>query len=285
MNEKLELLIRQNYADLRKSEKKTADYLMNYTGSYRELTLEKIAEAAKVSQPSVLRFIKALGYKGFKEFRYELAEKQEREPGEQILYGFSFNKGDRIEDVPSKIIGTSIDQLKETLKNISPGVLEQVVDSLVHAERIAVYYVENSSCTAGDLVTKLLYLGLNCMAYSDQYMQKVSAGNLTDRDVAVGISYTGYSKNTVDAMHMASKRGARTIAITNFENSLISKYADLLLCTSNRQYLYGDAIFSRLSQMAVVDMIYTGILVSNFKRYTGILDRNSQMIRNQSYLT
>ena len=48
--------------------------------------------------------------------------------------------------------------------------------------------------------------------------------------------------------------------MTNFENSLISKYADILLCASNRQFFYGDTIFSRISQLALVDMIYAGVL-------------------------
>ena len=61
--------------------------------------------------------------------------------------------------------------------------------------------------------------------------------NLDSRDVAIGISYSGSSKNTVDVMKLAKKKGAATIAITNFEHSLIAGYADILLCTSSQQLL------------------------------------------------
>ena len=159
------------------------------------------------------------------------------------------------------------------MKSISPKTLEQVVKAIIQADKIALYYVENSSCTANDLVTKLMYLGINCCAYSDYYMQQVSARNLTEKDLAIGISYSGRSRSTVDAMKLASQTGAATIAITNFENSLIEEYADMVLCTSNEQFLYGDAIFSRVSQLAVVDMIYSGILLSDYKKYTKILAR------------
>ena len=114
-------------------------------------------------------------------------------------------------------------------------------------------------------------------------MQNVSAGNLTEKDVAVGISYSGNSRSTVDAMRTAHENGVKTIAITNFENSLIEKYSDLVLRTSNQQHFYGDAIFSRVSQLAVVDMIYTGIMLSDYEKYTGILDRSSRLIQAQAY--
>ncbi len=285
MNQSLKLSIQKIYPDLRRSEKKVADYLLSHTGSYRNLTLDRIAREAEVSQPTVLRFIRAMGYSGFKEFRYVLAEEKEEKTGtwDHILYGFPFTEYDHVEDVPAKLISTTIEHLKDTLRNISPDTLKEVVQALVRAEKIAVYYVENSACTASDLVTKLLYLGMNCCAYNDYYMQNVSAGNLTEKDVAVGISYSGNSRSTVDAMRTAHENGVKTIAITNFENSLIEKYSDLVLRTSNQQHFYGDAIFSRVSQLAVVDMIYTGIMLSDYEKYTGILDRSSRLIQAQAY--
>ncbi|MBS6195907.1 MAG: MurR/RpiR family transcriptional regulator [Clostridiales bacterium] len=283
MNEQLELAIREIYAALRKSEKKAADYLLSYQGSFRELTLEKIAEEAEVSQPTVLRFIRAMGYKGYKEFRYVLADEQENQQKDKILNGFGITKEDKVGEMPAKIIGTSISQMKDTLKQISPEKLERVVKMIKEADRIAVYYVENSSCTANDLVTKLMYLGINCYVYPDYYMQSVSASNLGKNDLAIGISYSGSSKSTVEVMHTAQKSGAKTIAITNFENALINKYSDLVLSTSNKQFIYGDAIFSRVSQLAVVDMIYTGILLSDYEKYTRILDKNSRIIQKLGY--
>lgn len=283
MNEKLEFTIRENYSSLRKSEKKAADYLLSYQGDGRELTLELFADGAGVSQPTVLRFIRALGYQGFKDFRYELVREEDKTEKGYFLYGSSISKDDKIAELPAKLIGTAVGQLKDTLKNLSADNLEKAVKAITGARNIAVFYVENSSCTASDLVTKLTYLGFSCCSYSDYYLQNVSAGNLTKEDVAIGISYSGCSISTVDAMRIAKKAGARTIAITNFENTLLEKYADIVLITSGQHFIYGDAIFSRVSQLAVVDMIYTGILLSDYEKYTAILDRSSNTIRKQAY--
>ena len=85
-----------------------------------------------------------------------------------------------------------------------------------NARLIDIYGVENSEATALDLLTKLLYLGLPCRHFSDCYHQQIAAGSLTPEDVAVGISYSGESKDTVDALRAAKKAGACTVAITNF---------------------------------------------------------------------
>lgn len=283
MNEKLEFIIRENYFSLRKSEKKAADFLLNYNGEGRELTLEQFAEGAGVSQPTVLRFIRALGYQGFKDFRYELVKEDSDNENKYFLYGSSVSKNDQIAQLPAKLIGTAIGQLKDTLKNLSATQLEEAILQITRAKNIAVFYVENSSCTAHDLITKLTYLGINCCAYADYYLQNVSAGNLKEGDVAIGISYSGCSISTVDAMRIAKKAGAKTIVITNFENTLLEKYADVILMTGGQQFIYGDAIFSRISQLAVVDMLYTGILLSDYEKYTAILDRSSKAIQKQAY--
>lgn len=173
--------------------------------------------------------------------------------------------------------------LGDTLKQISSEKIQKAAEMICSARQIAVYYVENSASVAQDLVTKLLYLGFNCMMYSDIYLQEISASNLQEGDLAIGISHSGSSKSTVDAIRQARKSGASVLCLTNQENALIGKWADLLLCTENRQMLYGNAIFSRISEIAVVDMIYVGVILSDYKKYTERLDRSSRIVRKHGY--
>lgn len=236
--------IQNIYAALRPSERKVADYILSYKGKAGDLLIEELAKEAKVSQPTVVRFVKAAGYSSFRDFKYEMIQDETRKMAEgreeEIgLYGFRLSSSDKLEEIPGKIITTSIQMLEETLKSIRKKEFERAVDAILEAENIVLYGVENSICTVNDLLTKLTYLGLNCRTYTDYYLQNVSARNLTRKDLAIGISYSGYSKNTVEMMQVAKKAGARTLVLTNFENALIAKYADILLCASHRQFFYG----------------------------------------------
>lgn len=285
MKSELILLMETRYGDMRASEQKAADYVIQHFDQMPQMTLGSLAKKCNVSQPTVLRMIRAVGFTGFKEFRYavitELA-RTEKEIQIAPLYGYSFKKEDHLEDIPGKIVTTTAKMMEENLKNFSMKTYRSVIEALQRARLIDIYSVENSNVTARDLLTKLLYLGLDCRYMDDVYHQRICAGNLTDQDVAIGISYSGYSVDTVENIRMAKKSGATTIVITNFKDSLISRYADLLICTSQEQIFYGDAIFSRTTQLVLVDMIYMGLLVSNDSRYEKSLDRSSKMVKDKA---
>ena len=285
MKSELILLMETRYGDMRASEQKAADYEIQHFDQMPQMTLGSLAKKCNVSQPTVLRMIRAVGFTGFKEFRYavitELA-RAEKEMQIAPLYGYSFKKEDHLEDIPGKIVTTTAKMMEENLKNFSMKTYRSVIEALQKARLIDIYSVENSNVTARDLLTKLLYLGLDCRYMDDVYHQRICAGNLTDQDVAIGISYSGCSVDTVENIRMAKKSGATTIVITNFKDSLISRYADLLICTSQEQIFYGDAIFSRTTQLVLVDMIYMGLLVSNDSRYEKSLDRSSKMVKDKA---
>lgn len=290
MKNNITTLIESGYADLRKSEKHAADYILNHMEQVTEMPLDRVAKAAKVSQPTVLRMLRALGYDGYKDFRYQLVaelaksgNRAENAGQTQLMYGYTLDKKDGLDELPVNITMTTERMLEETLKNFPGKTYKRVIEALKNARLIDIYGVENSEVMAVDLLTKLLYLGLPCRHFTDCYLQQIAAGRLTDQDVAVGISYSGESKDTVDTVRAAKRSGACTIAITNFKESTISKYADILICTSQDQHFYGNAIFSRSTQILIVDMIYMGLISSDYEHYVEQLNKCEKVVCDKAY--
>lgn len=280
--------IEKGYADLRGSEKLAADYVLEHMEQIPDLSIDRLAHNAGVSQPTVLRMLRSAGFSGYRDFCYrlvaELAKKAGTGEGEKgPMYGYTLDKSTPLEEIPFNMAATTQKMLEETIKNFSGKIYQKTVEALANARLIDIYGVENSEATALDLLTKLLYLGLPCRYFSDCYHQQIAAGALTPEDVAVGISYSGESKDTVDSLRKAKKAGARTIAVTNFKDAAISRYADILICTSQEQLMYGDAIFSRSCQILVVDMIYMGIISLDYDRYTDRLKRCEKVVREKAY--
>ena len=280
--------IEKGYADLRRSEKLAADYVLEHMEQISDLSIDRLAHNAGVSQPTVLRMLRSAGFSGYRDFCYrlvaELAKKAEAgEGGKGPMYGYTLDKSTPLKEIPFNMAATTQKMLEETVKNFSGKIYQKTVEALANARLIDIYGVENSEATALDLLTKLLYLGLPCRYFSDCYHQQIAAGALTPGDVAVGISYSGESKDTVDSLRTAKKAGARTIAVTNFKDAAISRYADILICTSQEQLMYGDAIFSRSCQILVVDMIYMGIISLDYDRFTDRLKRCEKVVREKAY--
>ena len=211
--------IRKTYASLRPSEQRVADYVLNYPETCTQQTISELADQVQVSQPTVVRFVQALGFGGFRNFKYCLLRDRsrgtEREAYFDHLGGFDLKPWDRLEDLPLKEVRVSGGLLEAALKSLSPQELDRAVRMLATARTIDIYGVENSCTPAGDLLTKLTYLGLCCRMNTDAYLQQIGAAHLGVADVAVAFSHSGCSMDTVKALKLAQKAGAGTIAITS----------------------------------------------------------------------
>lgn len=125
--------------------------------------------------------------------------------------------------------------VEETAAQLDIKMLEQVVDAVVAAERVDVYGVGASAFVAADFQQKLHRIGRVCSAWADAHIMLTSAAVLGNGDVAIGISHTGATVETIDALEVAKTRGAKTVALTNFPKSPIAEVADLILTTAARE--------------------------------------------------
>lgn len=279
--------IKKKYFDLRPSEVKVADFVLRNTKDASKMSIGRLSEITGVSQPSIVRFVKSIGYTGYREFKDDIIVdivSNKDNNNISLLHGFNLKKEDKIEDIPTKTIKTTIKILENTLKSISTESFEKAIEMITSARRIDIYGVENSNSVISDLENKLLYLGLDVRHKEDIYLQNLNANSLTKEDLAIGISYSGSSKDTVDILKRAKASGAKTLVITNFDQSIIGNYADMVLHSSNSKgHIYGNAIFSRTSQTAIVDMIYMGIILSDYEKFSKILDRNGEISSHKSY--
>ena len=152
--------IRKNYRNLRPSEQKVADVILEGTEEIAEYTIEQFAHKAKVSQPTVLRFANAMGMKGYKELKTRMIQiyaGTQKSGSEKMVLDFPIQETDKLVELPAKVIMTNIRHMEECLKSISTYEYIQAVHALHEAQRISVFAVENSACTAEDFATKMTY--------------------------------------------------------------------------------------------------------------------------------
>ena len=282
-----EAKIREVYSELRKSEKKVADYILLNKEKIGEIGLEEIARNSDVSTPTVIRFMKALGYEGLKEFRIERLKSSKRlnyNENTGLLLDLHVSRDDRIEDIPAKIIGLTVKALEDTLKFLNYEEYEKAIKLITNANIIDIYGVGNSGSIGNDFMSKLLRIGLNCRAYSDNHLQQLCASHLGKNDLAIAISHSGETRDTIDALSLAKESGAKTMVLTNFKASIITRYADIILFTGDTEKtFYSETMSSRMAQLALVDMLYMGVLLSDYDKYTKRLDKINNLALGRVY--
>ena len=281
--------INRIYPSLHPAEKQVAAFVRDRIDLIGSLTVGQLAERCEVSQPTVIRLTRKLGFNGYREFRYAIAHPQPEsealdEAAFNPLEGFNLHPWDNPDDVPHKTVAAATTILNEMLSTLDNKSFRRAVTQLSRARVIDIYAVEDSLAPATDLNTKLSYLGLQSRLHFDPYLQQISAAHLTAADLAVAISYSGSSSDTVKALRLAKNQGASTLGITNNAGTPVANWSDVtLLAGRDSHTIYGNAIFSRISHAALVDMLYMGVILTDYTRYAAVLDASGRAIADRAF--
>ncbi|PWG62372.1 MurR/RpiR family transcriptional regulator [Bifidobacterium callitrichidarum] len=273
------------YPSLRPAERSVAQYIRDHIEEAADLTVGQMAEITHVSQPTVIRFARKLGFGGYRELRYVLRHPDaEHKVAFNPLAGFDLNPWDSADDIPAKAVDSAKSLIDELYSALDGKAYRKAISLIAEARFIDIFGVENSLTPAMDLFTKLEYLGLACRLNTDAYLQQIGAGHLTHGDVAIAFSHSGSSADTVKALRLAKSRGVKTIAITNAVGAPLAGWADVVLLTGRDSHtIYGNAIFSRVADTALVDMLYMGVILSDYGRFSTALDESGRMIRDRVF--
>ena len=181
-----------------------------------------------------------------------------RESGSaQSLAYVEIEPEDTLASVAQKVFGTSIQALHDLQNTLDLDVLGHVATALSQARRVDIYATGGAGIVARELHFKCMQLGLNANAFLDAQMQIMSASTLVPADVGIGISHTGKQDHVAEALRLAGRGGAKTIALTSYRDTPVANAAEIVLCTSSLASVFTyDSPSVRTAQLAVVDTIY-----------------------------
>ena len=258
------------------AEQRVAQVIIDEAATAAGLTISDLADRARSSETTVIRFSRAMGFTGYSQLRLTLAAEAGRAyeaTAAGPAVGSDISETDDLAQVVQKIAFADARAVEETAGQIDLAVLRQVVDLVAGARRVNIYGVGASAFVAADFQQKLHRIGLVAYAWSDLHMALTSAALLDERDVAFGISHTGTTLDTIEAFLEAGRRGARTVALTNFPRSPITEVADLVLTTAARETTFrSGAMASRLAQLTVIDCVFVGVAQRTYRETRRALD-------------
>jgi DNA-binding MurR/RpiR family transcriptional regulator len=253
--------IRSLLPGLARAEQRVARVVLDEPAAVAHRSITEVADAAGTSETTVTRFCKAIGVSGYPELRIALAADTARSAARSDRdLGGDIAPSDDLRQVVAKVAFADARAVEETAEQLDAEVLGRVVDAMAHAGRVDVYGVGASAFVASDLQQKLHRIGRVCFAWSDTHIALTSAAVLQPGDVAIGISHTGATVDTVEPLRMAAERGATTVALTNFPRSPITEVAEHVLTTAARETTFrSGAMASRIAQLTVIDCLFIGV--------------------------
>lgn len=274
--------IKNKYEELTGKEREVADYVLKYAEEVVYMSIAELSEKSGAVKSAIVRFCQALGYSGYTEFKLLLSK--ELAINEQMNYSPYIDRDDDTDKIMDKIFAANIKTLKDTAGGIDRKILGEAVDVLDRAEHIYIYGIGTSAGIVCDFQYRLMQLGYTAFSYGDVANMKVSALNITEKDAVIGISNSGRTVATVDALKTARKRGAAVICITSYSGSEIVKQSDypLVIVSDEIQYPI-EAISARLAHISVLDTIVISLSARRYDETVKRMAKTHDLINSVRY--
>ncbi|MEU2930354.1 MurR/RpiR family transcriptional regulator [Streptomyces sp. NPDC007251] len=269
--------IRTALSSLAPSERRVAQAVLADPAQAAKLSISALARRADTSVATVMRFCRAIEITNYPQLRLALAAAAAREhalSGDRPAPGTDISASDTLDEIVRKIVYNEVRALEDTGAGVDVEVLGRAVQALAGAPRIDVFGVGASAFVGQDLHQKLHRIGRVAFIWTDRHAALTAAALLGPGDVALAISHSGETEDTVEPLQAAAERGATTIALTNVPRSTLAESADLVLTTCARETPFrSGATVSRIAQLALIDCLFVGVAQQSYEATTAALEK------------
>ncbi|WP_419893211.1 MurR/RpiR family transcriptional regulator [Oceanobacillus kimchii] len=233
--------------EMSKSQVKIATYILENQSTVPFLTVSKLAKKAGVSDATVVRFATLLGYSGYPEMHKLLQNsvKEQLTTSERLKISQEVYNQEPMGVY--EVFQDDMANIHTTMETLDEQAFHQAVESLVSARKI--YIIANRSAAA---LGVFLQYYLEMILENVELLQSLEISSeklhqLNKKDVVIGISFSRYTKSTVQMFSFAKKKDAKTIAITDNLLSPLVPYADIPLTASSQMPSLIDSFVAPLS--------------------------------------
>ena len=240
------------------AERRVTDVVLGNPRSLLNDAIAVIAQQAEVSQPTVIRFCRSLGFEGLADFKLKLASGL---TGTVPVQRSQVRRGEPTADLSAKVLDNTISAIVHFRESLNAAAIDRAIALLRGARRVEIFACGNSAVVALDAQHKLLRFRIPVVAQTDSSLQSLAAEMLAAGDVAIFISSSGQTAELVRAAGVALERGASVVAVTAGQ----SRLARLATVCIGLDHAEDSSTFlsmvARILQLLVVDIVSTGLAV------------------------
>lgn len=241
--------LRGIYPSLKAALQKVASLILSQPEMAIYASVNEVAAAAGVSEATVMRFCRILGFKGFQDFKISLARELVVPPprlpedgGPTALVRWIFK--------------ANLAALEETLEVVEMRQLLQAGELLGNCRRLIIGGFRGAALAAQYAAIRFAPLGLDLRCFTETYQMAISAALLGREDALLAISHSGSTHGILASARVAKDSGARVLAITSNPLAPLSRMADLVLLTAGREIPAApDCLAAFLSQISIIDSL------------------------------
>ena len=235
--------------------RKIARFVLKAPFRARNLSIEELGKACGASAATVHRLCCDMGYAGYKDFQLDLAASLASNADAVTLE--EFGEGASPETIVRRVFEYHRLSLSDTERLLDVRVLTSVAKLIQRSGRVLLLGFGASGQVARRAADVFLNLGYTAIALVDPFTQIFATENAGPDDVIVGISHTGRTASVIEAIQAARRKGARTVALTNYAQSPLALASEFQLITAFHEHRINAAVSSSIAaQLCVLASLY-----------------------------
>lgn len=263
-------LIESIYHTFTPLEKTIADFFIHNTKEI-DFSAKNISKLLFVSEASLSRFSKKCGFSGYREFLFQY--RQNFVPGSQTIHS----------DFAKQVLNTYQELLNKSCALIKPTQLVNISQTLATKKRVYVYGIGSSGIAANELKMRFMRVGVNIEAITDSHIMKMNSVILDADCFVIGISVSGTTKEVLNSLKAAKKRGAKTLLMTSHKNKNFATFCDEILLFAVKEHLEnGKAISPQFPILVMSDILYSYYLQLDKQRKEALHEYTLNALSEQS---
>ena len=257
--------ISKNMSNLTKKQKIVAKYILKNWQNIPYQSSIEIAKNLEISQSSVIRTTKTLGFNSFPELQNAL----------RLIIHRQLSFVDRLEQTeimnPTNIETTLLKirqlqemNLRQTINDSNPKHIRQTVEYIVNARKVYVVGMRSSAALANYLGFNLNMMTKKIKQITNDYSLLEDIRSLDKHDLLIAISFPRYTRLTKTAVYLAKEQKCPVVSITDCLASPIAKPADIVLMAASKSFYFNQS-FS--AAMALCDILLTQLTIDYHQLY------------------
>lgn len=256
-------IISPHYANFSTSEVKLADYFVNLGMDLVNKTLSNLSEETSLSEATIFKFVKKLGFKGFQDFKITIASnyRMSEQRSRQLTAITDIQSSDTPADISRKVIRTSQLMLQSLNDHLPAGAIEEAVDIIKNSKTLHFFGIGASSATALDAYQKFLRTTMPVNYVADFHMQLMHLSKLNEEDCVFIFSHSGKTHETIKLAEVARQTKAKIITLTGNPASPLGRLSDVNIVIETEESMFQSEVLSaRMLYLIIVDIIYLSYL-------------------------
>lgn len=242
----------QHVSRLNENERKLFEYVVRNIHMVKDMNIRTMAGNCYVSTTTVIRFVKKLGFVGYREFSDSLR-----------ATSYSLNHTELPEVFWRRTYSEEyLKNIIESVRVVSQEQVEQFVGYV--KENPIIYFLGNGLSGEPARYAYHLFTALGYYTYlpTQRYELQSTLHQMKDGDVIFAFSFTGEDKSIIEMIEQANLRCKPVVvSVTRAGNNIVQNLSDLNFYVFSDQATYnGLDLTSRISMIAIVEMLAYGLI-------------------------